>query len=70
MQGWRTATRQSALPVTLIYSEAHLRYDEAVAAERRVKGWSRAKKAAVMRGDFEALHDFARCHANLPPPSP
>ena len=57
------------LPVTLIYSEVHLRYDEAIAAERRIKGWSRAKKVALMRSDFAALHDFARCRSSLPPPS-
>ena len=51
-----TAVRR---PVELIYSEAHLRYDEAVAAERRIKGWSRAKKIALVRSDFEALQKFA-----------
>jgi hypothetical protein len=24
-------------------------------AERRIKGWSRAKKEALIRGDFEAI---------------
>lgn len=57
------------LPVTLIYSEAHLRYDEAIAAERRIKGWSRAKKVALMRRDFEALHELAKYRPSLPPPS-
>ena len=47
------------LPVTLIYSEAHLRTDKAVAAERRIKGWSRAKKVALMQGEFEALQAFS-----------
>ena len=46
-------------PVELLFSEAYDRYDEAVAAERRIKGWSRAKKVAYMRGDFDALVDFA-----------
>ena len=46
-------------PVELIYSEAHLRYDEAVAAERRIKGWSRAKKIALISGQYDALQDFA-----------
>jgi putative endonuclease len=28
---------------------------DAIAAERRIKGWSRAKKEAYVRGDFPAL---------------
>ena len=36
------------------------RVDEAIAAERRLKGWSRAKKEAYMRGDFERLSKLAK----------
>ena len=46
-------------PVELIHSESHLRIDEAIASERRIKGWSRAKKLAYIRGDFDALHRLA-----------
>jgi putative endonuclease len=42
-------------PVTLTFAEHYERVDEAVAAERRIKGWSRAKKEAYMRGDFASL---------------
>lgn len=48
------------LPVELIFSEYFERVDEAVAAERRMKGWSRAKKEAYMRGDFESLSTLAK----------
>ncbi|MGH6840220.1 MAG: GIY-YIG nuclease family protein [Methylocella sp.] len=48
------------LPVELVFSEYHERADEAVAAERRIKGWSRAKKEAMMRGDFVALSALAK----------
>ena len=34
---------ESRLPVELAFSEYYERADEAVAAERRIKGWSRAK---------------------------
>ncbi|HET6375310.1 MAG TPA: GIY-YIG nuclease family protein, partial [Methylocella sp.] len=50
----------SRLPVELVYSEYHERVDEAAAAERRIKGWSRANKEAMMRGDFEALSLLAK----------
>ena len=48
-------------PVALLFSETYERVDEAVAAERRIKGWSRAKKIAYIRGDFEALQALAKC---------
>ncbi|MGH6831055.1 MAG: GIY-YIG nuclease family protein [Methylocella sp.] len=55
--GCYTETR---LPVELVFSEHYERIDEAVAAERRIKGWSRAKKEAMMRGDFVALSALAK----------
>ena len=58
-QGISKGYTQSRRPVELLHSEHYERADEAVAAERRLKGWSRAKKIAYMRGDFEALHVFA-----------
>ena len=51
---------ESRLPVELVFSEYYGRVDEAVAAERRIKGWSRAKKEAMMRGDFAALSSLAK----------
>ncbi|HNR77538.1 MAG TPA: GIY-YIG nuclease family protein [Parvularculaceae bacterium] len=47
-------------PVTLVWSERFTRFDDAVAFERRVKGWSRAKKDALIRGDFDALKFLAK----------
>jgi putative endonuclease len=55
--GCFTASRR---PVVLAHSEHYERVDEAVAAERRIKGWSRAKKEAYMRGDCELLSKLAR----------
>ncbi len=55
--GGYTATRRL---VTLVYSEWFDRITDAVAAERQIKGWSRAKKEALIRGDFEALKVLAR----------
>jgi putative endonuclease len=42
-------------PVKLVFSEHYERIVDAIAAERRIKGWSRAKKEAYMRGDFSTL---------------
>src|SRR4051812_9534518 len=33
---------------------------EALAAERQIKGWSKAKKLALIRGDWERISELAR----------
>jgi len=48
------------LPVKLVWcGEFPTRY-EALAFERRIKGWSRAKKMALIRGDWAAISALAR----------
>ncbi len=47
-------------PVQLVWSEWFSRFDDAVAFERRVKGWRRAKKEALIGGDFDALVALAK----------
>ncbi len=47
-------------PVELIFSEHYESVLDAIAAERRIKGWSRAKKEAYMGGDFERLSALSR----------
>lgn len=46
-------------PVKLVWSEHFELLTEAIATERRIKGWSRAKKEALIRGDYEALPPLA-----------
>ena len=48
------------LPVTLVYSYEIDRIEDAFYLERQVKGWCRAKKEALIRGDYEALISLAR----------
>ncbi len=55
--GGYTATRR---PVILVYSQWFERITDAITAERQVKGWSRAKKEALTRGDFDALRALAK----------
>ena len=50
-------------PVTLVYSERFGRITDATAVERKLKGWSRAKKEALMRGDFAAISHLAKRRA-------
>ena len=43
------------LPVTLIFADHFATRDEAFTAERRIKGWSRAKKLALARADWPTV---------------
>jgi putative endonuclease len=42
-------------PVVLVWSEYFDRITDGIAAERQIKGWSRAKKEALMRFDWTSL---------------
>jgi predicted GIY-YIG superfamily endonuclease len=55
--GSYTAARR---PVHLVWCEAFPTRDDAFAAERRIKGWSRAKKEALIGGDWDQLRMLAR----------
>ena len=52
-----TATRR---PVTLLHTEAFETRYEALTMERRLKGWSRAKKLAYIAGDWGAMNVLAK----------
>jgi predicted GIY-YIG superfamily endonuclease len=54
--GGYTARRR---PVTLLFHQEFDRITDAVAAERQIKNWSRAKKEALMGGDYAALRQLA-----------
>ena len=51
---------QSRLPIALVWSEIFGSREEAMAAERQIKGWSRAKKEALIRGDWDAVSMLSR----------
>ena len=52
-----TSTR---LPVKLVWCDEFPSRYEALAAERQIKGWSRAKKLALIRGDWTLISALAR----------
>lgn len=56
-------------PVKLIWSEMFNHPDEMVAAERRLKGWSRAKKEAYVRGDMQLLNKLSQSKSAPADPS-
>jgi putative endonuclease len=46
--------------VELIYSQWFARIADAIENERKLKKWSRAKKEALIRGDFATLQQLAK----------
>ena len=62
--GCYTATR---LPITLVFSQPFPTRAEALAAEQQIKGWSRKKKEAMMRGDWQEVSRLAKAHMPISP---
>ena len=54
-----TATRR---PVELVWCEEYQHIADAIEAERSIKGWSRAKKMALIAGDWDLIRRLA-CRA-------
>lgn len=47
-------------PVKLVWFEEFNDLRNAISVERQIKKWSRAKKKALIRGDFALLHELAQ----------
>lgn len=48
------------LPIKLVYSLNFSDINEAIRFEKQIKGWSRRKKEALMRGDFDSLVQLSK----------
>lgn len=53
------------LPVKLVYSEIYHRIDLAYYREKQVQGWSRKKKEALIRGEYQKLPDLSIAYRDL-----
>ncbi|WP_340118854.1 GIY-YIG nuclease family protein [Pelagibius sp. 7325] len=49
----------SRRPVTLMWSQEFDNFTDAIAVERQIKGWNRAKKEALIKGDFALIRRLA-----------
>jgi len=47
-------------PVELVWNEIVETYPEAFQWEHKIKGWSRAKKEALIRGNIEGIHQIVK----------
>ena len=50
----------SRRPLTLIYTECYQFVHDAISREKQIKGWSRQKKEALIRGDYDSLSTLAK----------
>lgn len=64
--GGYTAKR---LPIELVYSENFPTRLEALEAEQKIKGWSRAKKEALIENDWTKIKKIVRDEKTSTPPS-
>jgi predicted GIY-YIG superfamily endonuclease len=61
-QGELPGYTQTRRPVQLVWSQETATREEALAAERQLKGWSRAKKQALITGDWPRISELAHPH--------
>jgi len=48
------------LPVKLVYSEEYERISDAYSREKQVQNWRRAKREALINGDYDKLPPLAK----------
>jgi hypothetical protein len=54
--GWLVALlKKERRPVRLVHSSDFQRVEQAIAWEKQLKGWSRAKKIALVEGDWKRV---------------
>jgi predicted GIY-YIG superfamily endonuclease len=68
-RGLAAAHTKHRRPVELVWCQEFPTRLEALEAERRIKGWSRARKEALIAGDWGLLSQLARAYANVGRPS-
>jgi len=56
-------------PVRLVWADNFIWITDAIAFERKLKGWSRAKKQALIRGDWAAISALAKRRGGAVRPS-
>ena len=61
-QGAKYTTRR--LPVELVYAEEYSNIGEAFEREKQIQGWSRAKREAIIKAEWNKLPELARKKRN------
>ena len=55
-----TASRR---PVVIVYHEPAESKSAALQRELQIKSWTKAKKIALIQGDYDTLKKLSRCHS-------
>ena len=58
--GLGSAYTRTRLPVELIWHEEYARVSEAFGREKQIQRWGRAKRLALVAGDYEGLPALAK----------
>ena len=56
----KSAYTNDKRPVVLVWYETFLDVNQAIKFEKKIKGWSRRKKEALIKGDWERLVLYSR----------
>jgi len=48
-------------PVTIIWHQEFMQFEQAEKFEKKIKKWSRAKKVALSKGEYDKLTELAYC---------
>ena len=59
MLGQISGYTKKRLPVKVVYVKDFMTRDEAINAEQQIKGWSRKKKEALIRDDWETIKELS-----------
>lgn len=54
-------------PVRLVFTEHFQNVNDAIAFEKQIKGWRRAKKEALINGEWDKLPELARNYSGAHP---
>jgi putative endonuclease len=57
-------------PVELVWSEHFERIADAIVMERKIKGWSRKKKEALINGNWTSIQQLSKRRGGKPKPAP
>ncbi len=58
--GMGAAYTRERLPVALVWTEEHEHVGAAFAREKQIQNWSRAKRLALIRGEYGALPELSK----------
>jgi tRNA/rRNA methyltransferase len=59
---------RSCRPVRLVFHEEFPSREDALLRERQIKGWSRRKKEALIKGDWDSVKRLSRAHGSTGSP--